>query len=151
MSSNIKKTPKSETSKKGKINPNHNTSFKGTTKTTTKPLNNKSSNNNNRKLLNTTKKKEKKKIEPIKKIKKKIQIILEESNDKINTLSLSFSQIDINAECSYSKAQEEYSKELDEIYNEKINKQNVINEKYDFEFYENKKNSMTMIQYLKKY
>ena len=72
-------------------------------------------------------------------MKKKIQIILEESNDKINTLSLSFSQIDINAECSYSKAQEEYSKELDEIYNEKINKQNVINEKYDFEFYENKK------------
>ena len=72
-------------------------------------------------------------------MKKKIQTILEESNDKINTLSLSFSQIDINAECSYSKAQEEYSKELDEIYNEKINKQNVINEKYDFEFYENRK------------
>ena len=139
MSSNTKKTPKSEPSKKGKINPNHNTSFKGTTKTTNKPLNNKTSNNNNSKSINTTKKNEKKEIDPLEGMKKKIQTILEESNDKINTLSLSFSQIDINAECSYSKAQEEYSKELDEIYNEKINKQNVINEKYDFEFYENKK------------
>ena len=139
MSSNTKKNPKSDPSKKGKTNLNQNTSFKATSKTTNKSINNKTPNNNNTKTINTTKKHEKKETDPLDEMKKKIQIILEESNDKINTLSLSFSQIDINAECSYSKAQEEYSKELDEIYNEKINKQNVINEKYDFEFYENKK------------
>ena len=69
MSSNTKKTPKSEPSKKGKINPNHNTSFKGTTKTTNKPLNNKTSNNNNAKSINTTKKNEKKNSNNIRRIK----------------------------------------------------------------------------------
>ena len=137
MNSIAKKNPKSEPTKKN-IKPNSNVATKQNSKASSKPHNNKLPNNKNINL-NTSKKQEKKEIDPLDGMKKKIQIILDESNDKINTLSLSFSQIDINAECSYSKAQEEYSKELDDIYNEKINKQNLINEKYDYDYYENRK------------
>ena len=53
-------------------------------------------------------------------MKKQINDILNETNEKITSLTISFSQIDINAENSYSKIQEEYSRDLEELYKEKI-------------------------------
>ena len=49
-------------------------------------------------------------------MKKQINDILNETNEKITSLTISFSQIDINAENSYSKIQEEYSRNLEELY-----------------------------------
>ena len=72
-------------------------------------------------------------------MKKQINDILNETNEKITSLTISFSQIDINAENSYSKIQEEYSRDLEELYKERIKNIKEINEKYDFVIYEKKK------------
>ena len=55
-------------------------------------------------------------------------------------MTISLSQIDINAENSYLKIQEEYSKDLENLYKERINDVKEINEQFDFEIYEKKKN-----------
>ena len=68
-------------------------------------------------------------------MRKKIEKILNESNEKIANISVSFSMVDMNSESSYSKVQDEYSKELDNIYMEKIEKIKEINEKYDYDLY----------------
>ena len=68
-------------------------------------------------------------------MRKKIEKVLNESNEKIANISVSFSMIDMNSESSYSKVQDEYSKELDNIYMEKIEKIKEINEKYDYDLY----------------
>ena len=78
-------------------------------------------------------------IDPLDIMKKRIQLILDESNEKIADLSLSMSQIDIDSEDSYYKAQNEYSKNLDLIYLEKYNKLREIKFKYDYCLYEIKK------------
>ena len=78
-------------------------------------------------------------IDPLDIMKKRIQLILDESNEKIADLSLSMSQIDIDSEDSYYKAQNEYSKNLDIIYKEKYNKLREIKLKYDYCLYEMKK------------
>ena len=78
-------------------------------------------------------------IDPLDIMKKRIQLILDESNEKIADLSLSMSQIDIDSEDSYYKAQNDYSKNLDIIYKEKYNKLREIKLKYDYYFYEMKK------------
>ena len=78
-------------------------------------------------------------IDPLDIMKKRIQLILDESNEKIADLSLSMSQIDIDCEDSYYKAQIEYSKNLDVIYKEKYNKLREIKLKYDYCIYEMKK------------
>ena len=70
---------------------------------------------------------------------KEIENILNDTNEKISALSISFSQIDINAENSYLKIQEEYSKDLENLYKERINDIKEINEQFDFEIYEKKK------------
>jgi len=68
-------------------------------------------------------------------MRKKIEKVLNESNEKIANISVSFSMVDMNSESSYSKVQDEYSKELDNIYMEKIEKIKEINEKYDYDLY----------------
>ena len=68
-------------------------------------------------------------------MRKKIEKVLNESNEKIANISVSFSMIDMNSESSYSKVQESYSKELDNIYMEKIEQIKEINEKYDYDLY----------------
>ena len=68
-------------------------------------------------------------------MRKKIEKVLNESNEKISNISVSFSMVDMNSESSYSKVQDEYSKELDNIYMEKIEKIKEINEKYDYDLY----------------
>ena len=78
-------------------------------------------------------------IDPLDIMKKRIQLILDESNEKIADLSLSMSQIDIDSEDSYYKAQNEYSKNLDIIYKEKYSKLREIKLKYDYCLYEMKK------------
>ena len=78
-------------------------------------------------------------INPLDIMKKRIKLILDESNEKIADLSLSMSQIDIDSEDSYYKAQNEYSKNLDLIYLEKYNKLREIKFKYDYCLYEIKK------------
>ena len=78
-------------------------------------------------------------INPLDIMKKRIKLILDESNEKIADLSLSMSQIDIDSEDSYYKAQNEYSKNLDLIYLEKHNKLREIKFKYDYCLYELKK------------
>ena len=78
-------------------------------------------------------------IDPLDIMKKRIQLILDESNEKIADLSLSMSQIDIDCEDSYYKAQNEYSKNLDIIYKEKYSKLREIKLKYDYCLYEMKK------------
>ena len=78
-------------------------------------------------------------INPLDIMKKRIKLILDESNEKIADLSLSMSQIDIDSEDSYYKAQNDYSKNLDIIYKEKYNKLREIKLKYDYYFYEMKK------------
>ena len=77
---------------------------------------------------------------PYEKLEKEIDNILNDTNEKISALSISFSQIDINAENSYLKIQEEYSKDLENLYKERINNIKEINEQFDFEIYEKKKN-----------
>ena len=77
---------------------------------------------------------------PYEKLEKEIDNILNDTNEKISALSISFSQIDINAENSYLKIQEEYSKALENLYKERINNIKEINEQFDFEIYEKKKN-----------
>ena len=75
-----------------------------------------------------------------KKLEKEIDNILNDTNEKISALTISLSQIDINAENSYLKIQEEYSKALENLYKERINNIKEINEQFDFEIYEKKKN-----------
>ena len=70
---------------------------------------------------------------------KEIENILNNTNEKISALSISFSQIDINAENSYLKIQEEYSKDLENLYKERINDIKEINEQFNFDIYEKKK------------
>ena len=69
-------------------------------------------------------------------MKAKIQIILQESNDKLASLSMQCSQLDIDFENSYAKIQDEYGQELDKVYVEKIKRINEINDKYDYELYQ---------------
>ena len=77
---------------------------------------------------------------PYEKLEKEIDNILNDTNEKISALTISLSQIDINAENSYLKIQEEYSKDLENLYKERINNIKEINEQFDFEIYEKKKN-----------
>lgn len=77
---------------------------------------------------------------PYEKLEKEIDNILNDTNEKISSLTISLSQIDINAENSYLKIQEEYSKALENLYKERINNIKEINEQFDFEIYEKKKN-----------
>jgi len=77
---------------------------------------------------------------PYEKLEKEIDNILNDTNEKISALTISLSQIDINAENSYLKIQEEYSKALENLYKERINNIKEINEQFDFEIYEKKKN-----------
>lgn len=74
--------------------------------------------------------------DPLEEMKAKIQIILQESNEKIASLSLQCSQLDIELENSYAQIQDEYAQELDEVYREKCNRINKINEKYDYDLYQ---------------
>ena len=70
---------------------------------------------------------------PYEKLEKEIDNILNDTNEKISALTISLSQIDINAENSYLKIQEEYSKALENLYKERINNIKEINEQFDFE------------------
>ena len=76
---------------------------------------------------------------PYEKLEKEIDNILNDTNEKISALTISLSQIDINAENSYLKIQEEYSKDLENLYKERINDIKEINEQFDFDIYEKKK------------
>lgn len=84
---------------------------------------------------NTTNKSFTTRSDPLEEMKQKIQMILQESNDKLTTISMQCSELDIETENSYSKAQEDYAKELDKIYTEKMNKISEIDEKYAYELY----------------
>lgn len=74
--------------------------------------------------------------DPLEEMKAKIQRILQESNEKIASLSLQCSQLDIELENSYAQIQDEYAQELDDVYREKCNRINKINEKYDYDLYQ---------------
>jgi hypothetical protein len=63
-------------------------------------------------------------------MRKKIEKVLNESNEKIANISVSLWLIWIQ-KVLIQNSMDEYSKELDNIYMEKIEKIKEINEKYD--------------------
>ena len=73
--------------------------------------------------------------DPLDNIRKKIQLIFEENNDKMTAVGLQCSQLDIELENQFSQIQDEYIEELDQVYIDKMNKIKEINEKYDFDIY----------------
>ena len=75
-------------------------------------------------------------LNPLDIMKKRIKLILKETNGKIDNLSLSMSQIESDIHDSYKKIQIEYMEELDSIYKEKFNKIREIKSKYDYDIYE---------------
>ena len=75
-------------------------------------------------------------LNPLDIMKKRVKIILKETNLKLIDLSLSMTQIDIDDHDSYKKIQIEYMEELDSIYKEKFNKIREIKSKYDYDVFE---------------
>lgn len=74
-------------------------------------------------------------IDPLEEMRKIIGKILTESNEHISVLSGLCSIIDMELEETYSKVQEEYSKRLDSIYNERMMKIDELNDKYEYDTY----------------
>ena len=73
--------------------------------------------------------------DPLENIRKKIQLIFQEQNEKMTTIGLQCSQLDIELENQFSQIQDEYIEDLDQVYIDKMNKIKEINEKYDFDIY----------------
>ena len=75
-------------------------------------------------------------LNPLDIMKKRVKLILKETNGKIDNLSLSMSQIESDIHDSYKKIQIEYMNELDSIYKEKFNRVRVIKLKYDYDVFQ---------------
>ena len=88
--------------------------------------------------------------DPLENIRKRIQVIFEENNDKMIAFGLQCSHLDIELENQFSQIQDEYIEDLDQIYIDKMNRIKEINEKYDFDIYLNDYKDEDMNKVLKK-
>lgn len=70
--------------------------------------------------------------DPLDILRHQVDLILEQSNEDITTLSNNISLIDIEMESTYAKIHENYANELQNIYKEKEMKLIETNNKYDF-------------------
>lgn len=90
------------------------------------------------------------KEDPLERIRKKINTVFLEYNDKMVGIGMQCSQLDVELENQFSQIQDEYIEEVDQMYLEKVNRMKEVNEKYDYEIYKIENKEKELCEEMKK-